>query len=238
MPGQGYKPFGTPCCLLYCWVCSCPAGTPLAHPPHSDPAPTPRSPRPTASLPCSLGFFLSSCLPFLLLPPPGSATVVDPGATRARCPGVNLRKDTLPPSNPQFNPFRFQVDDYNHRWRLGRTLGLLAFFSGYSQPCQWPGPSTPAPSPARFSWVRAFHKKLGGELLAPAAGPPRSGLLSSNPHNRLQCSPTPTPPRLPLPLALGGQSRPFLTWPSPSLQAWWAPLQSLQAWNLLHFLSR
>ena len=75
------------------------------------PCPQSQESHPTASLPCSLGLFLSSCLPFLLLSPSGSTLAADPWATRARCPGADLQKDPRLPSNPQSNSCWFQVDD-------------------------------------------------------------------------------------------------------------------------------
>lgn len=81
MSAQGYARWDPDASSFNAGCSSCQPGTHSpAQPPYSDP----RSPHPTASLPSGLGFFLSSCLPFLLLSPPGPATVVDSGATQVQ----------------------------------------------------------------------------------------------------------------------------------------------------------
>lgn len=65
---------------------SCPCPTLTPHPQPQEPP----SYCLTAQQP---GSFSSSCLPFLLLSPPSSATVIDPGTTRDQVPGGNLQKD-------------------------------------------------------------------------------------------------------------------------------------------------
>ena len=151
------------------------------------PCPQSQESHPTASLPCSPGLFLSSCLPFLQAQPQ-RLTHGPPG------PGALeqiFRKTLYLPPTHRPTPFGFRWM-INCRPKFRKTLGLLAFFQWLQQtlPVTRPFNSTsllPVPLP---SWVRGIQKKVRGELLAPAAGSPRPSLLSSNPQ---QCSLAQTP---------------------------------------------